>query len=49
MFANGAHGSGLGKGDPALDQWPGLLETGSARKGLLDRRQIRGRRQVRKN
>ena len=26
VFANGAHGSGLGKGDPALDQWPDLLE-----------------------
>ena len=30
VFANGAHGSGLGKGDPALDQWPSLLETGCA-------------------
>ena len=27
IFANGAHGSGLGNGDPALDQWPNLLET----------------------
>lgn len=26
VFANGPHGTGLGKGDPALDQWPGLLE-----------------------
>ncbi len=26
VFANGAHGSGLGKGDPSLDEWPSLLE-----------------------
>lgn len=26
VFANGAHGSGLGKGDAALDHWPELLE-----------------------
>lgn len=26
IFANGRHGSGLGKGDAALDQWPSLLE-----------------------
>jgi acetyl esterase/lipase len=33
VFADGAHGSGLGKGDPALDQWPNLLErAGSARR-----------------
>src|ERR1035441_488448 len=25
-FANGPHGTGLGKGDAALDQWPNLLE-----------------------
>ena len=27
IFAHGGHGSGLGKGDAALDQWPNLLET----------------------
>jgi acetyl esterase/lipase len=26
IFANGPHGTGLGKGDAALDQWPNLLE-----------------------
>jgi acetyl esterase/lipase len=26
LFRHGAHGSGLGKGDPALDAWPVLLE-----------------------
>ncbi|MGA7339083.1 MAG: alpha/beta hydrolase [Terracidiphilus sp.] len=35
IFANGGHGSGLGKGDPALDQWPGLLETWLRARGLL--------------
>ena len=35
IFANGAHGSGLGKGDPSLDQWPGLLETWLRGHGLL--------------
>ena len=35
IFANGAHGSGLGKGDPALDQWPGLLENWLRAQGLL--------------
>ncbi|MGH9598559.1 MAG: alpha/beta hydrolase, partial [Terracidiphilus sp.] len=35
VFANGNHGSGLGKGDPALDQWPGLLETWLRAQGLL--------------
>jgi acetyl esterase/lipase len=25
-FTHGAHGSGLGSGDPALDLWPGLLD-----------------------
>jgi acetyl esterase/lipase len=35
VFANGAHGSGLGKGDPALDQWPGLLENWLRAQGLL--------------
>jgi len=35
VFSNGAHGSGLGKGDAALDQWPGLLETWLRAQGLL--------------
>jgi acetyl esterase/lipase len=35
VFANGAHGSGLGKGDPSLDQWPGLLENWLRAQGLL--------------
>lgn len=35
VFANGSHGSGLGKGDPALDQWPSLLEAWLRAKGLL--------------
>ena len=26
LFRHGAHGSGLGRGDPALDAWPVLLE-----------------------
>jgi len=35
IFANGPHGTGLGKGDPALDQWPGLLENWLRAQGLL--------------
>ncbi|MGB7548414.1 MAG: alpha/beta hydrolase [Terracidiphilus sp.] len=35
IFANGPHGTGLGSGDPALDQWPGLLETWLRAQGLL--------------
>jgi acetyl esterase/lipase len=35
IFAHGAHGSGLGKGDPALDQWPQLLETWLRAQGLM--------------
>lgn len=35
IFANGAHGTGLGKGDPALDQWPNLLENWLRAQGLL--------------
>ena len=35
VFAHGAHGSGLGKGDPALDQWPDLLENWLRARGLL--------------
>jgi acetyl esterase/lipase len=35
VFANGAHGGGLGKGDPALVQWPNLLENWLRAQGLL--------------
>jgi acetyl esterase/lipase len=35
IFPHGAHGSGLGKGDAALDQWPSLLETWLRSQGLL--------------
>ncbi|HVN93754.1 MAG TPA: alpha/beta hydrolase [Terracidiphilus sp.] len=35
VFVNGAHGSGLGKGDASLDQWPGLLETWLRGQGLM--------------
>jgi len=35
IFANGPHGTGLGKGDAALDQWPSLLETWLRAQGLL--------------
>jgi acetyl esterase/lipase len=35
IFATGKHGSGLGKGEPSLDQWPGLLETWLRAQGLL--------------
>ena len=35
VFARGAHGSGLGEGDAALDQWPNLLETWLRAQGLL--------------
>jgi len=37
VFANGGHGSGLGKGDAALDQWPGLLENWLRAQGLLNK------------
>lgn len=37
VFANGPHGTGLGKGDLSLDQWPGLLETWLRAQGLLTR------------
>jgi len=37
IFPHGAHGSGMGKGDPALDQWPVLLETWLRGQGLLAR------------
>ena len=35
VFASGSHGTGLGKGDPALDQWPNLLENWLRAQGLL--------------
>jgi acetyl esterase/lipase len=35
IFANGPHGTGLGKGDAALDQWPALLETWLRARGLM--------------
>jgi acetyl esterase/lipase len=37
IFAKGTHGSGLGKGDPSLDQWPALLEMWLRAQGLLMR------------
>jgi acetyl esterase/lipase len=37
IFAKGPHGTGLGKGDASLDQWPGLLETWLRAQGLLAR------------
>lgn len=35
IFANGPHGTGLGSGDPALDQWPNVLENWLRAQGLL--------------
>jgi acetyl esterase/lipase len=35
IFANGPHGTGLGKGDAVLDQWPSLLENWLRAQGLL--------------
>ena len=35
IFAHGPHGSGLGKGDPSMDQWPALLETWLRAQGLV--------------
>jgi acetyl esterase/lipase len=35
VFAHGEHGSGLGKGDPSLDQWPVLLNNWLRARGLL--------------
>jgi acetyl esterase/lipase len=35
IFANGPHGTGLGRGDAALDQWPSLLEIWLRAQGLL--------------
>jgi acetyl esterase/lipase len=36
VFRHGGHGSGLGAGDPALDQWPVLLEAWLRGQGLLE-------------
>jgi len=35
IFAKGPHGTGLGKADAALDQWPNLLEIWLRAQGLL--------------
>ena len=35
IFASGPHGTGLGKADAALDQWPNLLEIWLRAQGLL--------------
>ena len=35
VFAKGPHGIGLGEGDAAHDQWPGLLEMWLRAQGLL--------------
>ncbi|HWA94290.1 MAG TPA: alpha/beta hydrolase [Terracidiphilus sp.] len=37
IFANGPHGTGMGSGDMALDQWPAMLETWLRLHGLLDK------------
>ncbi len=36
IFAKGVHGTGLGKADASLDQWPALLETWLRAQGLLN-------------
>ena len=38
LYRHGAHGSGLGAGDPALDTWPALLEVWLREQHLLDPR-----------
>jgi acetyl esterase/lipase len=45
IFAKGSHGTGLGRGDAALDQWPNLLEIWLRAQGLLtaDPSIVRGR------
>jgi acetyl esterase/lipase len=35
VFAHGQHGTGFGMGDPALDQWPALMETWLRKQGLI--------------
>ena len=49
IFANGPHGTGLGKGDAALDQWPGAAGDLAARAGIAEGTsdvETRGRRPV---
>ena len=43
IFAHGPHGTGLGRGDASLDQWPELLETWLRAQGLLERQGIGNR------
>jgi acetyl esterase/lipase len=43
IFAKGPHGTGLGMGDAALDQWPSLLETWLRAQGLLSPSSVMGR------
>jgi acetyl esterase/lipase len=45
IFVNGPHGTGLGKADAALDQWPNLLEIWLRTQGMLtvDQSAIAGR------
>ncbi|HEY2468571.1 MAG TPA: alpha/beta hydrolase [Terracidiphilus sp.] len=38
IFEHGPHGSGLGRGDLSMDQWPALLETWLRAHGLLAKR-----------
>jgi acetyl esterase/lipase len=42
IFANGPHGTGLGKGDAALDQWPNLLDIWLRAQGLLTAEPVAG-------
>lgn len=35
IFAHGQHGTGMGTGDPSLDQWGPLLETWLRKQGLI--------------
>mgnify|MGYP001555725195 FL=1 len=35
IFSHGPHGTGLGTGDPSLDQWPVLMETWLHKQGLI--------------
>jgi acetyl esterase/lipase len=37
IFERGSHGTGLGRGDAALDQWPNLLENWLRAQGMLTR------------
>jgi acetyl esterase/lipase len=40
VFGHGAHGTGLGRGDAALDQWPNLLENWLRAQGLLTAQKV---------